>query len=170
MRLYVMNLFGEYPVKSYLLFIWSGSNELIQTKLKLAQQFTVLTQNTKLHSNQIVVSMQHAYTGEMIRPSTEGVGLGVMLWTPFPEVFVSNLGRNTGCPDWPCSWFPPARPEKFWDSISIRPLPLPSKSFPVRHLSIIVPFDKLECRYWRRRSVNHNKRRKLLKYDFAAKS
>jgi hypothetical protein len=46
----------------------------------------------------------------------------------------SNLGPETGCPDRGLSWFSSVPPGKCRDSIlKIRPRPIPSKSFSIRH-------------------------------------
>jgi hypothetical protein len=43
----------------------------------------------------------------------------------------SNLCRATGNPDWRLSWYFSARLDKFRDSSSVKPLPLPSRYFPI---------------------------------------
>jgi hypothetical protein len=55
----------------------------------------------------------------------------------------SNLGRNIGYPDGGISWFSADPPGKCWDSTSIRPRPLPSKSFAIHYSLMIVPFEML---------------------------
>jgi hypothetical protein len=57
------------------------------------------------------------------------------------KVLYSNLERDTGYPDWGFSWFSSALTWKCWDITTIRPRPLPSKSFTVHPIiqSFIFP-------------------------------
>jgi hypothetical protein len=55
------------------------------------------------------------------------------------KVLSSNLGSQTGYPDGDYSYFYPVFPEKFQDSTSIRTQPLPSESFQILCLVIILP-------------------------------
>jgi hypothetical protein len=52
-----------------------------------------------------------------------------------------GLGRDIGYTEWGYSWFSLVLPEKCGESTSIGPWPLPSKSFPIHHVFIILPFD-----------------------------
>jgi hypothetical protein len=46
---------------------------------------------------------------------------------------------------------------KFRDSPSTRPRPLPSKSFPIHHSSVILPFDTVYSRRWQSRDISKEK-------------
>lgn len=76
-------------------------------------------------------------------------GVAVMLFNCFRKMPGSSLGWNTTYPHWCTSWF-------FWgpsgnclNSISSRPPPLPSESFPIHH-SPNVPFDATQSTCWQR--------------------
>jgi hypothetical protein len=64
------------------------------------------------------------------------------LWICNREVLISNLGRDDVF-----SCFPLVFPGKFRVSTSIRPLLLPSISFPIHYSPTILPFVTVQCRY-----------------------
>jgi hypothetical protein len=66
-------------------------------------------------------------------------------FTLIPEVLHSNLGRVTGYPDSGFMWFSSVPTGKFSDNISIRPRPLPSKSFPIHNSPIMLPTEATGC-------------------------
>jgi hypothetical protein len=72
----------------------------------------------------------------------------IELWTCILEVLSSNFGRDIGYPDWRPSWFFLVHASKCRNSISIRPLPAPSKSFPIIYSPIIRTFTLYSLRYW----------------------
>jgi hypothetical protein len=61
------------------------------------------------------------------------------------ELFVSNLGRDTGYPAWCTSWLSSVLPGKYLDSASIMSRPLRSKSYLVYHSWFLLT---LHMRYW----------------------
>jgi hypothetical protein len=67
---------------------------------------------------------------------------------------LSNLGRDTGYPDRRFSRFSSVPPGKFFDVNSIRPWPLPSKSFRIHYSPIIPILNAKNVRYWQCRKVN----------------
>jgi hypothetical protein len=70
---------------------------------------------------------------------TEHVGVEVTLLIYIWEVLGSNLGRDTGIFRVFCD-LPQSLQTNAWN-ISIRPQPLPSKSFPIQFLPMILRFD-----------------------------
>jgi hypothetical protein len=56
---------------------------------------------------------------------------------------------------WGVSWFTSVPPGKWWDSTSIRPRPLPPTLFPIHPSPIILPYDAMRSRYWKRRYITH---------------
>lgn len=65
--------------------------------------------------------------------NTEQFCVAVSLLTCIPEMLGSNLGQNTGYPDWDNSWSSSAPPEKFRDNSSVRLWPLLSNSSFINH-------------------------------------
>jgi hypothetical protein len=62
----------------------------------------------------------------------------------------SNLDGDTGYPDGVFSWFSAVHPGKCWDSTSIGPRQLPTKSIPIRESSC-----HSKSRYWPHRKINY---------------
>jgi hypothetical protein len=79
------------------------------------------------------------------------------LYTRIQNALGSDHGRDTGCPNWDSSWFSSVPSCKWWDSASIRPPSLPSKSFPVHHSFIILTIIAICCIYCQRRKTTHQK-------------
>jgi hypothetical protein len=59
-------------------------------------------------------------------------------------VSISNLDKDTGCPDRYILWFSSTLPGRFWHINLTRPHPNPSKSFPVQYSPINIQFDATE--------------------------
>jgi hypothetical protein len=66
--------------------------------------------------------------GVLLRFSEQG-SVSVTLQTSIREVLGSNLGRDTGCPEWGVSCFPTFPSYKCQSSTSNRPRPLHFTSF-----------------------------------------
>jgi hypothetical protein len=70
---------------------------------------------------------------------------------------------NTSYPDWWFSWFFSNFLGKCQDTTPTGPWPLPSKSFPIHHLSIILLCSAIWSRYWNHHQINHKKKSLILK-------
>lgn len=63
----------------------------------------------------------------------------------------SNFGQDTGYPDLSTSLFSSNPPCRFYDSAPIITRPFPSIFFPIHYPSIVLSFDTIYPRYWKRR-------------------
>jgi hypothetical protein len=67
------------------------------------------------------------------RVTTGLKGLALTHLTFLWDLFGSNPGWDIGYPDLIFSWLSSVPPGDCWGNTSTKPLPLPSKSFPIQH-------------------------------------
>jgi hypothetical protein len=80
---------------------------------------------------------------DCVIPERNGIAVTLLIY--IREVFGSNLGRNTSYSNWGFSSFSSVPQNRNWDSTSIRPPYIPSKSFLIHHSSIVVTIERLKA-------------------------
>jgi hypothetical protein len=72
-------------------------------------------------------------------------------WLALCQRYMSITRRYTGYPNWGYSWSSSVPPGKFWDSVQIRPRPLPFTSSEIHYSLITIPLfaaDKVVIDTW----------------------
>jgi hypothetical protein len=96
---------------------------------------------------------------------TELAVIAITFLTRIRELLSSNLGRDSGYPDWGISWFSSVSLGKFRYSTAIRPWPIYSKLFPNYHSFIICIPGATQTKYWKRPQMAHKHTNKSISVD-----
>jgi hypothetical protein len=100
------------------------------------------------------------WNSEVIVESNQGTWSqnvrAVAFKTRIQKVLGSIPGRDIGYSEFTVL-VPSNLRSKFCESVSIRPRPLPSKSFPIHRSSVILPFDCIQFTHWQQSKITQNR-------------